>query len=217
MKKHGDLGDVAMTCKSTQRLMFPPPPLTVRGLYKDFFSLAKMEVGISLHFKLGKQYPDAKSRCDQASYGFCSWRRDQVYYSQFARQVASGSSRSVHHLRSCSSCGSDSSFHHSSSSDPGCLLEIQSNDSPEHARWGNESSQTSHQWVSVIQCCRASSSLSSSLWASWSLPPLSWHSCSSHAGKTYKRDFRGIGSIAGQAIHLRIQVWWRTCSGKLLS
>lgn len=44
LKKHGDLGDVAMTCKSTQRLLFPPPPLTVRGLFKDFLSLAQLEV-----------------------------------------------------------------------------------------------------------------------------------------------------------------------------
>ena len=44
LKKTGDLGDIAMNCKSTQRLLFPPPPLTVRSLFKEFKSLAKMEV-----------------------------------------------------------------------------------------------------------------------------------------------------------------------------
>lgn len=44
LKKCGDLGDIAMTCKSTQRLLFPPPPITVRSLYRDFKSLAEMEV-----------------------------------------------------------------------------------------------------------------------------------------------------------------------------
>ena len=42
LKKTGDLGDIAMNCKSTQRLLFPPPPLTVRSLFKEFKNLAKM-------------------------------------------------------------------------------------------------------------------------------------------------------------------------------
>ena len=44
LKKCGDLGDIAVTCKSKQKLIFPPPPLTVRSLYKDFRSIAEMEV-----------------------------------------------------------------------------------------------------------------------------------------------------------------------------
>lgn len=53
MKKCGDLGDVALTCKSTQRLIFPPPPLTVRSLFKDFKSLAEMEGSKSQDRKSG--------------------------------------------------------------------------------------------------------------------------------------------------------------------
>ncbi|CBK24233.2 uncharacterized protein [Blastocystis hominis] len=53
LKKHGDLGDVAMTCKSTQRLLFPPPPLTVRGLFKDFLSLAQLEGNSTQSRKVG--------------------------------------------------------------------------------------------------------------------------------------------------------------------
>lgn len=41
LKKCGDLGDIAITCKSKQKLLFPPPPLTVRSLYKDFRSIAE--------------------------------------------------------------------------------------------------------------------------------------------------------------------------------
>lgn len=47
LKKCGDLGDIAITCKSKQKLLFPPPPLTVRSLYKDFRSIAEMEVGLA--------------------------------------------------------------------------------------------------------------------------------------------------------------------------
>lgn len=48
LKKCGDLGDIAITCKSKQKLLFPPPPLTVRSLYKDFRSIAEMEVSPSI-------------------------------------------------------------------------------------------------------------------------------------------------------------------------
>ena len=44
MKKCGDLGVIAMNSKSTQRFIFPPPPITVRSLYKDFKQLAELEV-----------------------------------------------------------------------------------------------------------------------------------------------------------------------------
>lgn len=42
-----------MTCKSTQKLIFPPPPLTVRSLFKDFKSLAEMEGNKSQDRKSG--------------------------------------------------------------------------------------------------------------------------------------------------------------------
>lgn len=53
MKKCGDLGDIALTCKSTQKLIFPPPPLTVRSLFKDFKSIAEMEGSKSQDRKCG--------------------------------------------------------------------------------------------------------------------------------------------------------------------
>lgn len=39
----GDLGKVAMASRSTQRMMFPPPPLTVSGVLKEFRTIATTE------------------------------------------------------------------------------------------------------------------------------------------------------------------------------
>lgn len=41
LHRMGDLGDVAVKSRTTQRTMFPPPPLTVRGVYEEFVSIAK--------------------------------------------------------------------------------------------------------------------------------------------------------------------------------
>lgn len=35
-KQEGDLGIVAMTSRSTQRVMFQPAPLTLRGVFEEF-------------------------------------------------------------------------------------------------------------------------------------------------------------------------------------
>lgn len=41
-KQIGDLGDVAYVSRTTQKTMFPPPPLTVRKVYKEFRTIASV-------------------------------------------------------------------------------------------------------------------------------------------------------------------------------
>lgn len=41
-KQVGDLGDVAYVCRTTQKTMFPPPPLTVQKVYSDFRTIASV-------------------------------------------------------------------------------------------------------------------------------------------------------------------------------
>ena len=42
LQKIGDLGEVAQASRSTQKTMFPPPPLHVRGVYKQLRAIATM-------------------------------------------------------------------------------------------------------------------------------------------------------------------------------
>lgn len=46
-KQEGDLGVVAMTSRSTQRVMFQPAPLTIRGVFEEF-----RKIGASTHLRL---------------------------------------------------------------------------------------------------------------------------------------------------------------------
>jgi DNA ligase-1 len=43
MAEVGDLGQIAETSKGSQRLMFQPARLTVRGVYETFLRVAKMK------------------------------------------------------------------------------------------------------------------------------------------------------------------------------
>ena len=52
-KEAGDLGSVAMASRSTQRMMFPPPPLTVTGVLKEFRAIATTDGEKSVDRKKG--------------------------------------------------------------------------------------------------------------------------------------------------------------------
>ena len=52
-KEAGDLGKVAMASRSTQRMMFPPPPLTVSGVLKEFRAIATTDGEKSVDRKKG--------------------------------------------------------------------------------------------------------------------------------------------------------------------
>jgi DNA ligase 1 len=53
-KEAGDLGSVAMVSRSTQRMMFPPPPLTVAGVLNEFRAIATTEGEKSVDRKKSK-------------------------------------------------------------------------------------------------------------------------------------------------------------------
>jgi DNA ligase-1 len=51
--QHGDLGIVAQSCRSTQRTMFPMPPLTIRGVFSALREIANTEGSKSSDRKRG--------------------------------------------------------------------------------------------------------------------------------------------------------------------
>jgi len=51
MKKKGDLGDVAMSCRSAQKTMFQPKPLVARHVFQEFKTIALTEGGQSMEKK----------------------------------------------------------------------------------------------------------------------------------------------------------------------
>mmetsp|Transcript_11931 Transcript_11931/g.38151 ORF Transcript_11931/g.38151 Transcript_11931/m.38151 type:complete len:638 (+) Transcript_11931:39-1952(+) len=51
--EHGDLGTVADLSRATQRTLFPPPPLTVRGVYQEFRKIAAISGSKSQDRKVG--------------------------------------------------------------------------------------------------------------------------------------------------------------------
>eukprot|EP00894_Picocystis_sp_ML_P001232 jgi/Pico_ML_1/51749/g313.t2 len=50
----GDLGDVAQNAKAKQRVMFPPPPLTVKTVFNSFLAIAKESGSKSQDKKRGR-------------------------------------------------------------------------------------------------------------------------------------------------------------------
>lgn len=50
----GDLGDVAQNAKAKQRVMFPPPPLTVKAVFDSFLAIAKESGSKSQDKKRGR-------------------------------------------------------------------------------------------------------------------------------------------------------------------
>ena len=52
-REAGDLGSVAMASRATQRMMFPPPPLTVSGVLKQFRAVATTDGEKSVEKKKG--------------------------------------------------------------------------------------------------------------------------------------------------------------------
>ncbi len=52
-REAGDLGSVAMASRATQRMMFPPPPLTVSGVLKQFRAVATTDGEKSVERKKG--------------------------------------------------------------------------------------------------------------------------------------------------------------------
>ncbi|KAK8794870.1 hypothetical protein WA158_001850 [Blastocystis sp. Blastoise] len=52
-KETGDLGEIAMKSKSTQRLLFAPKPLTIRSIFNDFKAIASLEGTKSQDKKIG--------------------------------------------------------------------------------------------------------------------------------------------------------------------
>lgn len=53
-KEAGDLGSVAMASRATQRMMFPPPPLTISGVLKEFRAIATTDGEKSVDRKKAK-------------------------------------------------------------------------------------------------------------------------------------------------------------------